>query len=339
MKQYYLRRAFELAIEEVDIPIPQKDQVVIKIEACGVCATDIHSYEGESIQKKFPFHPGHEIAGTVYSVGKGVTSFAIGDQVVVDPLYPCEVCEFCKNDQSNHCIQVKTLGTEGPGGYSDYTVVPAKNVYRFNRITCREATFAEPLASVIYGLSRAEIGPGNKVLINGAGPIGLLHLQRALQLGCSEVVVTDLVAEKLNMAQSFGASKVLLASAPDFGQQLTSFAARGFDAIIDCTGVPAVIERALAYLKRTGRLLIFGVCPQKSKIELNPFEIYRNDWKIIGAYALNQTMKTAVELLENRAIKVEKLIYRVMPRENLLEAFNLVKQGKNLGKIIIQSES
>ncbi len=339
MKQVSIRKAYDLVIDEVEIPEPGGEQVVVKIAVCGLCATDIHSYEGESIQgRRYPFHPGHEIAGVIYAVGNSVTNVAVGDRVVVDPLYPCEKCEFCRANKQNHCLQVKTLGTTGPGGFSDYTVVPAKNVYKLNKISFNEAAFAEPLSTVLYGSARAEIKLGDRILINGAGPIGLLHLQVALISGCSEVWVTDLKDQKLDKAQKFGASGVILASRPGADEQLKTIAQNGFDVIIDCTGVPGVIERSLNYLKNAGRLLIFGVCPQNSEIKLNPFEIYRRDLKIIGAYALNRTMQATVELLEAQKILVTDLIAEILPRTRLLEAMEKVKQGKVDGKILIIPE-
>lgn len=336
MKQVYLRQAFDLVTEEVPIPSPGEGQIVVKVEACGVCATDIHSYEGETILgNRYPFHPGHEIAGTVFKLGEGVNGLSLGDQVVLDPLYPCETCDFCRINKENHCVNVRTIGTTGPGGFSDYTLVPAKNAYKFDKIGFAEATLAEPLATVIYGSNRAEIGRGDRVLINGAGPIGLLHLQVALHSGSVAVAVTDLNSGKLETAKALGASEGILANDPDIGSKLKKIAPFGFDVVIDCTGIPKVIEESVSYLKNTGRLLIFGVCPQGSEIKLNPFTLYRRDLKIIGAFALNRTFRAAVDFLENRIIQTKELISEVIPRARLEETIDLLKQGKANGKVVV----
>ncbi|TCL76549.1 2-desacetyl-2-hydroxyethyl bacteriochlorophyllide A dehydrogenase [Hydrogenispora ethanolica] len=336
MQQVYLRKAFQLVQEEAEIPAPGSGQVLVKVEICGICATDVHSYEGETVQgNHYPFHPGHEIAGVVAKIGPGVTGLAAGDKVVIDPLYPCEACDFCRENQQNHCTHLKTLGMIGPGGFSDFTVVPAKNVYRFEAIDFKEAAFAEPLSSVVYASNRAEIGKGDRVLIYGAGPIGLLHLQMALHSGSAMVVMNDLNPQKLALAEKLGASATVSAAAPDADLQLKKLAPSGFDVVIDCTGVAKVVERSLSFLKNSGRLVIFGVCPQNSEIRLNPFQIYRRDLKIIGVFAANRTMKATVALLENRIIRTEELVAEIIPRARLEEAFKLLKQGKVNGKILV----
>ncbi len=336
MQQVYLRKAFELVREEAELPTPGPGQVLVRVAICGICATDVHSYEGETVQgNRYPFHPGHEIAGVVAQIGPGVADLAAGDKVVVDPLYPCEACDFCRENKQNHCTHLKTLGMIGPGGFSDYTLVPAKNLYKFNAIDFKEAVFAEPISSVVYASNRAEIGKGDRVLIYGAGPIGLLHLQMALHSGAALVVLSDLNPQKLAVAERLGAGATVLATAPDADRQLKSLAPSGFDVIIDCTGVAKVVASAVPFLKNSGRLVIFGVCPQGSEIRLNPFEIYRRDLHIIGVFAANRTMKATVALLENRIIRTEELVAEIIPRTRLEEAFKLLKQGKATGKILV----
>jgi D-arabinitol dehydrogenase (NADP+) len=336
MQQVYLRKAFKLVQEEVKLPEPEDGQVLVKVKVCGICATDVHSYEGETILgNRYPFHPGHEIAGVVTKIGHGVNGLVEGDKVVVDPLYPCEACEFCRENKQNHCTNLKTHGMIGPGGFSDYTLVPAKNLYKFNTIDFKAAVFAEPLSSVVYASTRAEIGRGDRVLIFGAGPLGLLHLQMTLHSGSAMVVMSDLNPLKLEKAKKLGAAETVLASIPDADFKLKRFAPRGFDVVIDCTGVAQVAARAVAFLKNSGRLVIFGVCPQESEIRLHPFEIYRRDLKIIGVFAANRTMQATVALLENRVIRTNELVAEIIPRTRLEEAFKLLKQGKVAGKILV----
>ena len=322
--------------EEAPIPEPGPRDVVIAIRVCGVCATDVHSYQGETIQgKRYPFHPGHEIAGVVYNIGSWVTGVEIGDKVVVDPLYPCRKCEFCVSGKENHCLDVKTLGTTGPGGYSDFTVVPMDNVHRFETMSFHQAAFAEPLSTVIYGTRRARLTSQDNVLIQGMGPIGLLHLQVALGAGVRNVIATDLNPAKLRLAEALGASMTFLASEPDTTGRLLRAMPRGFDVVIDCTGVPSVVEQSISLLKNTGRLLLFGVCPEDSVIQVSPFKIYRRDLEIIGSYALNHTMGEAVRLLEFGKVQTDQLIAKVMERENVEDAFKLLAEGKVDGKIQI----
>jgi len=335
MKQVYIRKAYDLVVEEVKDIVPKKGEAVVKVEACGICGTDVHSYEGKAIFPKYPFHPGHEVAGTIYSLAEHSDKYNVGEKVIIDPLYPCEECEFCRVNKQNHCLNNKTIGIVGPGGFSDYIVVPIKNLYKFYNIDFTEATFAEPLSTVIYGIEKVEIGYGDKVLIQGAGPIGLLHLQMSIISGSSMVVMTDLNLEKIKKAEKMGANKALLASDPKLEEQLFKYAPYGYDVVIDCTGSSIAVEKAFKFIKNTGSLLVFGVCPQDDKITINPYEIFRREIKIVGSFALKKTMAKAVKLLDHRVINAKDLIADIVARREVEPSLINIKEGGVNGKIIV----
>ena len=345
MKQVFLQKPRQLVVIEVDIPDPGDEQVVIEIKACGVCSTDVHSFEGETIQgNRFPFHPGHEVAGVVHSIGRKCHTLKPGDTVVINPFFPCEQCEFCRNNLQNHCLNTKTIGLVGPGGFSDFTVVPERSAYRFEGIAFESAALAEPLATVVYGAERAGLGMGDRVLVQGVGPIGMLHLQVALAAGAQLVAASDLNPARLNKAEQLGTGigaggrRIIAVDCgdSDSGEKLRRLAPGGFDLIVDCTGSPQAVEAALPRLRNSGRLLIFGVCPQDSRVSINPYDVYRRDIAIFGSFALNRTaMQRAVTMLERGQIDPGAVIARTMPRSELEAALRLIKGGEVDGKIII----
>lgn len=340
MIQVYLEGPRRLVQEEVPLPEPAAHQVLVRVRACGVCSTDVHSYEGQTIQgNRYPFHPGHEVAGEVHRSGAECRTLREGDRVVVDPFFACEQCPACREGLQNHCSDRKTIGIVGPGGFSDFVVVPEKNAYRFGRMGFSQAAFAEPLATVIYGARRLGLRCGERLLIAGAGPIGLLHLQLALRSGASQVVVSDLNPRKLKLARELGAAEAVPVADARAAGRLGEIAGRGFDAVIDCTGVPQVLEQSLGLLGRGGRLLVFGVCPQESAFPLRPFDLYRRDLSIVGSFALNRSaMKAAVELLDAGRIDTERLTAAVLPRERLEEALASIRDGRVDGKVVIRQE-
>ena len=186
--------------------------------------------------------------------------------------------------------------------------VPEASVHHIGSLTFTEGAFVEPLSCVVYGQRRARVRMGDSVLIHGAGPIGLLHLQMAKHSGCANVTITDLRPERLDLAKQLGADYVLHAGEADVDGALREIEPRGFDVVIDATGVPAVVEEALRHVKTGGRFLLFGVCPNESIIRWSPYEIYRRDLEIIGAFALRKTFQPAIELLETEAIRIAPLI-------------------------------
>jgi len=169
---------------------------------------------------------------------------------------------------------------------------------------------------VVYGLHRLHLQTGDLVLIFGAGPIGLLLMQGCKQGGASMVTVVDLNNSRLEVARSLGATHTVLA---DNRQEATlrELAPYGYDAVIDATGVPGVVEGCLDYVTSGGKLLLFGVCPSEAKVAISPFEVYRRDLEIIGSFALRYTFDAALALLQNRVIQVGPLIRPVLSLEDV----------------------
>jgi|SRR5690554_512743 len=339
MEKFIITKPYEIQIVNEDIPKPGKNEVVIKVKACGICATDVHTYEGEMIFKdRYPFYPGHEVAGDVYQVGKEVSNLCPGDKVVIDPMYPCGHCFYCQKNKENYCLNLRTIGLTGPGGFSEFIRVPVQNVYKFEEIDYTTAAFAEPLATVLYGLSRTPVQYGDRVLINGAGPLGLLHLQMILLSGVSEVTVTDLNPVKLQTAKELGADRLVLVSRKDVKEKLKDLTGFGFDLIIDATGQGKVVEESIPLLGMDGSLLVFGVCSQNEDIRVNPYDIYRRDLKILGAFSLKKTMASAVKLLVAGKVKTDKLLAGTVTRSEIEGVLGKMKQGNYNGKVQIVPE-
>ncbi|MDI3548797.1 MAG: hypothetical protein PWR10_2449 [Halanaerobiales bacterium] len=338
MKAAVFEAPHKLVIKEVPEPVPGDNEVIVKVHSCGVCATDVHTLEGEFISKEpYPLIPGHELSGEVVQTGKNVKDFKLGDKVAADPIIPCGECYYCKRNQQNHCENFEALGTTVPGGFAELVSVPAKNLHKFNNVSFEEAALAEPLACVIYGHQRARVNFGDDVLIFGAGPLGLLHLQLARHAGAARVMVCDLKESKLELAKELGAHQVINAGKENIND-LLELVPHGFDMVIDATGVAKVVEDTVPFIKRTGKLMVFGVCPQKSTIKVNPYDIYRRDIEIIGVFALNKTLGKSLKLIDNGVINTKKIISDRMTLDQFGRALEMLKNGKAEGKIQINPQ-
>jgi threonine dehydrogenase-like Zn-dependent dehydrogenase len=295
----------------------------------GICGTDLHIYHNEYLSS-FPLIPGHEFAGTVVEVGKQVQDLRRGDRVAVDPNLYCNACDFCRDQQNNHCLNWQGVGITRPGGFAEYVAAPARACYRLPAgLTDSQAAFIEPLSCVVYALSRLRVRPGDDVLIFGTGPLGLVLVQALRHSGAGRVVVVGRRPERLALARQFGAAAAIMAG-PSQAEVLRDLAPRGFAIVIDATGVPAVIEQALGYLKPRGQYLVFGVAPMQATITLRPYDIFRNDWTIIGSFALCYTFQPAIAWLLNGVIDIGPLVSHTLPLADFPAALAKFARGETL---------
>jgi len=318
-----------ITTENVDDPRCKPGEVVIEVSQVGICGTDLHIYRNEYLST-FPLIAGHEFAGQIVEVGKDVTQLNNGDRVAVDPNLSCGQCYFCRQQQANHCLNWQGVGITRPGGFAEYVAVPARACYPIpDAITDTQAAFIEPLSCVIHALNRLRVWPGDDVLIFGAGPMGLLLLQALRHSGASQVVVVEKEDNRRSLAHDMGAADVLDAE-PAKMRKLRELAPHGFAIVIDATGVPAVIEQALRFLKPGGQYLQFGVAPQGATIQWSPYEIFHNDWTIIGSFALCYTFQPAIAWLANQVVDVTPLVSHTLPLTEFSRGFQEFADGQTL---------
>jgi 2-desacetyl-2-hydroxyethyl bacteriochlorophyllide A dehydrogenase len=335
-----VRAAFYQARRELDVrdapdPEPGPDEVLVRVAACGICGTDQHIYEGDFFPS-YPLIGGHELAGEVVALGSQSVEPVVraGDRVAVDPSLFCGSCFFCQRAQGNHCLHWNAIGVTRDGGFAEYVVAPTANVYPIGDMPYEVAAFIEPISCVVYGLQRLRIPVGANALVYGAGPIGLLMLQLVARGGASTVAVVDLKEDKLKLARSLGAHEVV-SGGNGADDALTAISPLGFDVVIDCTGVPAVVEHMFTHVRRNGKLLFFGVNPPDARIGLSPYDVYQQDLEILGSFALRYTFHDAFALLESGAVDVLPLLSERFPIERFPEALELAASGEAL-KVLIE---
>jgi 2-desacetyl-2-hydroxyethyl bacteriochlorophyllide A dehydrogenase len=318
-----------VALDQVADPPCRSDEVIVQVAQVGICGTDLHIYRGE-YPSDFPLIAGHEFAGKVVEVGKSVAQLRRGERVAVDPNLSCGQCYFCRQQEANHCLDWQGIGITRPGAFAEYVAVPARACYPIpDLLTDAQAAFVEPLSCVIHALKRLRVWPGDEVLIFGAGPMGLLLVQALHHSGASQLVVVEKDASRRSLARDMGATAVLDPS-PVRLESLGQLVPHGFAVVIDATGVPAVIEQALRFLKPRGQYLQFGVAPQGETIQWSPYEIFRNDWTIIGSFALCYTFQAAIAWLATRVVDVTPLVSHTLPLAAFPGAFQDFADGHTL---------
>lgn len=301
----------ELSLVEIPDPMPKPGEAVIQVDAAGLCGTDIHTFHG-SYPAPFPFVPGHEFAGTVIEVGAGVDSGMIGRRYAVHPIAPCGRCSACRAGRLNFCAKMDVYGGNLTGGFAERSAIKVTCLHELSDdLPCEIAAFAEPLACVLHGLNRVGVEAGDRVLLFGAGSIGLLLLQACKVMGAATVDVIDLIPSKLDIARGLGGSPLAVGSTPDM---------QAYDLVIDATGVPKVVASMPAFARSGGRVLYFGVCPPGVKIEIEPFEIFRREISIVGCFSLAYEIGSALRLLASRAVDAAPLISARRPLSEMRDA-------------------
>ncbi|MCA9909841.1 MAG: zinc-dependent alcohol dehydrogenase family protein, partial [Anaerolineae bacterium] len=297
MKAAFITAPHNTAVMSAPEPQVAPNDVLIKVRAAGICGTDIHILKGE-YEAKYPLIPGHEFSGEVTAVGADVTNFKVGDRVTADPNIPCNRCYFCQRNEPNQCRDLGAIGVTRNGAFAEYVVAPEGNVFAIGDMPYKAAALIEPLACVVWGLKQVEIQAGDSAVIFGAGPMGCLLVQAVKRAGAARIVIVDQNAQRLKLAAELGATEIVVAD-DQLERKLFDLEHFGYDVVVDATGVPAVIQALFAYAKPRAKVWIFGVAPAGARIEVVPFDIFRNDIKVIGSFAVNRTFPQSIALIQS----------------------------------------
>ncbi|MCC6314418.1 MAG: zinc-dependent alcohol dehydrogenase family protein [Thermomicrobiales bacterium] len=321
-------------VEDRVAPVAGPGEVLLEVNACGVCGTDRHVYEG-SYPARFPVIPGHEFAGTVAAVGAGVTAFAKGDRIAVDPNIPCSKCRFCRAGLVHFCTDQRAIGLQIDGGFAPMASVPESQAYKLpDSVTLDQAAMVEPLACAVHGIDRARIQPGASVAILGAGAIGLLMIQLARAAGASTIVVSEPRESRRRLAVEFGADVTVDPRAESVEEILRHETEFGVDVAIEAVGLPTTARQAFDLVRPAGTVLIFGCCDPNDEISVRPYDIYRRELTVVGTFVNPFTTDRAIKMLASGQVKVEPLFSHRLGVDQMEQAMALHGSGESI-KILI----
>jgi len=301
-----------------DLPDPKagRGEVVVEVEASGICHTDYEVLKDNYGTGAFPVVPGHEYAGVVVELGNGVADFAIGDRVVVDPNLECGTCGSCKRGWAHLCETLGAYGVTTDGGFAERSVVKANAVHPIGQMSFTQAALAEPMGCVLNGVDAVFSPWMETALIFGAGPMGILMAIALKNQGIGTVVLADISESRLDLAESFGFGAV--ASGSD---ALTKWKLSA-DLTIDATGVPDVAQQLVTYTRNGGKVLFFGVCPSEARIEVSPFEVFRRQLTLAGSHSLNHNIPRALETIAAYGSDIDRVVSHKMSLEDVGEVLN-----------------
>ena len=337
MKAAIIYKPGDVKVVDLDIPQPKRDEVLIKINSCGVCGTD-HSLFVGAYPANYPVIIGHEFSGTIKAVGEDVVNFKVGDRVTVDPNRVCHHCDYCHMGKEHLCTNLSSMGVHINGADAEYCVMVESNIYHIpDHVSFEEAAFCEPLACAIHGVELAQIHPGDTVLVIGAGGMGNLITQLAARAGAANVLVSEPIQRRREVALENGATHVIDPKVQDVDAEIRKVQKIGADVVFEVAGSPKLQGPAVYYARKAGTIMWFGCAPADKNIEVNPFYVNDYELHIMGSFNNQFATAKAVSMLASRKIRVDNLISHRIALKDYLDVFKLFG-GPDTIKLMVNME-
>ncbi|MGJ8724518.1 MAG: zinc-dependent alcohol dehydrogenase [Roseibacillus sp.] len=316
MKVLELSQPSVLKVCEREEPTLGAGEIRISVRACGICGSDLHGIDGSTGRRIPPMVMGHEASGVIESVGEGVENFAVGERVTFDSTVWCGECDYCREGRVNLCDDRQVVGVsceefQRDGAFAEKLVVPARIVHRLPEgLSFEEAAFAEPVGVALHAVSRVKAVKGKKVVVVGAGLIGLLVIQALKRAGAAQVVAVDLWEERLALAKTLGADEVELAG---------FFKGDDFDVAMEVVGAEASVQAAVRSVKKGGQVVLVGNLSPEVPFPLQAAVTRELD--VLGSCAIAGEYPDALEAIASGEILVKPLISASFPLEEGAQAF------------------
>ncbi len=341
MKSLLLSTYNHLEVAETPKPAVGAGEVLVRVEACGICGSDVHGYDGSSGRRIPPIVMGHEAAGTVEAIGAGVQGYAIGDRVTFDSTVFCGECDFCKRGEINLCDNRQVIGVScgdyrREGAFAEYVVVPQRILYHLPaNLSFTDAAMLEAASVALHAVRVSGAAGGETALVIGAGMIGLLTAQAARAAGCKRIFIADVDATRLELAKRIGADEVLLGSGAELtGEVLKLTAGRGVDLAYEAVGINATVNAAIESTRKGGTVTLIGNIQPEVTLPLQ--KVVTRQIRLQGSCASAGEYPQAMELMASGKIQVGPLITAVAPLEEGPRWFErLHSHEPNLMKVIL----
>ena len=341
MKTLLMTEYKKLTVAEQEAPKAGPGEVLIRVEACGICGSDVHGYDGSTGRRLPPIVMGHEAAGVIAAVGAGVTKFAVGERVTFDSTVYCGACDYCRRGEVNLCDRREVVGVSTPdfrraGAFAEYIAVPERIVYRLpDAMAFPEAAMLEAVSVALHGVAVSGDVKGKTALVIGAGMIGLLTMQAARAAGCARVLISDIDETRLKLARELGADAALLLA----GDALVAEVQRqtggaGVDLVLEAVGRNETVQAAMDAVRKGGTVTLIGnITPQ---VTLPLQKVVSRQIRLQGSAASSGEYPQAIELVASGSIKVKPLITAVAPLEDGPRWFErLYGHEPNLMKVVL----
>ncbi|MDO4523012.1 MAG: galactitol-1-phosphate 5-dehydrogenase [Eubacteriales bacterium] len=348
MKAGVVHASCDIRYEEIEKPVPKAGEVRIKVKYTGICGSDIPRVNADAAHY-YPIVLGHEFSGTVDEVGEGVTRLKAGDRVAGIPLVPCMKCEDCQKGNYSLCRHYDFIGSHSFGSYAEYVCVPEQNAVKFaDAVSFEQGAFFEPATVALHGLERTGYKGGKTVAILGGGTIGMMTMQWAKIFGAKEVVVFDIVDERLELGMRLGATAGINTLKENFMEEAKALTGgRGFDYVYETAGNTITMKMAFELAANKAEVCFIGTPTKDLTFSVKEWEnMNRKEFNLTGSWMSysapfpGHEWELVAHYFGTGDLKLDdSFVYRILPLSEIADAFEMFKTpGTVKGKILIDSE-
>lgn len=339
MKAVVYHGVRDVRIEDVDKPVADPGEVVVRNVVALTCGTDLKMYLRGHPYVKPPIIMGHEFSGIVDEVGENITCVKVGDRVVSTNSAPCGYCIYCKLGKFNLCenLSESIIGFSVNGAYAEYVKIPSRivkhNLYRIpDNLEHEVAALLEPLSCVVRGHRIVQIDAGDVVTIIGAGPIGLMHLMLAKHSNAEKIITIDISWDRLKFAEKLGADVIINANEEDLLERVKDETNEvGSDIVIEAVGKIDAWENAIKLARKGGKILLFGGPPKGTTIILDTYRVHYEEVKVLGSFHFTpEDVLRAFKIIRSNKLPLKNLITSRSKIDNIIEVFEELEEGKEV---------
>ncbi len=332
-----------LFLQDVPMPDIRDTDALVRIEAAGLCGTDVQIWNGTYIGRTGPIIPplipGHEFVGRIEALGKRVSTFAVGDRVTTNAIEGCGACWACQRGLDHQCHTWRHVGVNADGGFAEFCAVPVRTLFRVpDHLSATQAAILEPMSIAARTLRNNPIEPGETVVVIGAGPFGLFLLQAALAAGAGTTIVVGLTSDALRLqaARTCGATHTVNADETDMVKAVRDLTGgTGAGLVIEATADSGVVPLALAMVRQSGTVIMAGSGYKGRPVTFEPWNVVRDEITIRGTEGFTHAdYLAALRLLETRQYRVEPVVTEIMPLGEINTACAMVEQKQAI-KIVL----
>jgi len=337
MKRLVIPEPNKAKIEEVEIPEPDSDEVLLRIAYCGICGSDLHAYQDKHPFISLPATPGHEFSAIIEKLGNHVSNLQKGEKVTVEPSLTCGECYNCRIGRYNICENLRVMGCQGDGAMAEYLVVPSEKVIPIpERLSLLDASLSEPVAVGVHAAKRAGNLFNKNVVIIGAGMIGLSVLASVVKAGAENITIIDLSDWRLEKASQLGATKTINATNINSVKEINNDKSyEGIDVVFECVGIENSIRDAIEIVRKGGKIIVIGVFGEEAEVQMA--YVQDRELELIGSLMyIRRDFTDAVKMLANKEIPSDLFISKKFPLEDAEKAFKEAFKKKENLKIVFE---
>ena len=336
MKTVYIQEPGQIEVKETEMPVLKEGEALLKIKYCGICGADVASYTGNQPFTTYPRIPGHEFSAEIVSIPENDRGLKAGDIVTANPYFNCGSCYSCQRGLVNACTDNQTMGVQRDGSFCEYVAMPIERIYSGKGLDAKQLALIEPFSIGYHAVSRAEIKPGDKVLVVGSGPIGLFAMIAAKLKG-AECYVADVLDNRLELAKEYGASGVINSSTTnicDATEEITK--GNGFDVCIEACGQSVTFLNCIDCAAFGANIILIG--NGKKETTFLHSIILKKELNIFGSRnAFAGDFQALIDIVAAGKVDVMKMVSDIYPMERADEAFKaLANNDGTLAKILVE---